>query len=57
MGVAYVAITTSGGEIARELDSVANVITVPVNVKLKRKSEHEQINCRESEKQLTCCSE
>ena len=44
-------------EIAKELDSVANVITVPVDVKLKRKSEQEKPNGQVSNKQLTSHSE
>ena len=38
-------------EIARELDSVANEIAVPVDIKLKRKSEQEKTNGWDSNKQ------
>ena len=44
-------------EIARELDSVVNEITVPVDIKLKRKSGQEKTNGWESGKQSTCHSE
>ena len=43
-------------EIAKELSSVANQITIPVDMKLKRKSEQERRNGEESDKQLTCHS-
>ena len=43
-------------EIAKELGSVANETTVPVNVKMKRKSEQEKTN-RLDDEQLTCHSE
>ena len=53
MGVASVAITTLGNaEIAKELGSVANEITIPVDIKLKRKSEQEKTNGWESDKQI-----
>ena len=42
--MASVAITTSGREIAKELGSVANDITVPVDIRRKGKNEHEKIN-------------
>ena len=40
--MASVAFTTSGSGNSRKLDSIANEITVPVDVKLKRKSEQEK---------------
>ena len=39
-------------EIAKELGPVANEITIPVDVKLKRKSEQEKTDGWESNKQL-----
>ena len=44
-------------EIAKELGSVANEITIPADVQLKRKSEQEKTNGKEIDKQLTCHSE
>ena len=57
MGVESVTITKSGVEIAKELCSVANEITIPDDLKLKRKSVQETTNGQESDKQLTCHSE
>ena len=39
-------------EIARELDSVANEITVPVDIKLKRKSGQKKTNGWKSDKHV-----
>ena len=44
-------------EIAKELGSVANEITIPVEIKIKWKSEQEKTNGWENDKQLSCHSE
>ena len=44
-------------EIAKELDSVENEITLPVDVRSKGKNEHEKINGWENGKHVTCHSE
>ena len=44
-------------EIAKELGSVANEITIVVDIELKRKSEQEKTNGWESDKQSKCHSE
>ena len=54
VGMASIAITTSGSGHCKETDSVANEITIPADVMLKRKSEQEKTNEQESDKQLTC---
>ena len=44
-------------EIAKELGSVANQITVQVDLMRKGKNEHEKINGWENGKHVTCHSE
>ena len=43
--------------IEKEPGSAANEITIPIDIKLKRKSEQDKTNGWESDKQLTCHSE
>ena len=42
--MASVAITTSGMEIAMELGSIANELTIPADIRRKGKNEHRKIN-------------
>ena len=44
-------------EIAKEMGSVANEITIPADIKVKRKSEQEKTNEQKSDKQSAFHSE
>ena len=57
MGMASVAITTSGMGNCKKPGSVANEITIPVNIRSKGENEHKKINRWENGKQFTHHSE
>ena len=44
-------------QIAKELGSVANELTIPADVRRKGKNDHEKINVWENGKHVTCHSE
>ena len=55
--MAYVAITTLGSKIIKEMGSVVNEIFTQVDAQVKRKIVQKKINDLENDKESTCHSE